>query len=228
MAIQFDKLKQVDQETRDLVTGFIKMFETELDEHCIIPSLVVTTCILFYHLGEMFTVYGEHMDVELDEACTGLRIFDIHITRETAYGNIRINNKYKCIYAWDIELTYTAKYDTFIGIDSSNKEFVDSGFFREIENTYYAFSPSALKTSSVEHQVIKPFGKKMKQGDIVRMEINTNDRTMKVYVNGEDLGIAHDNIVFDEKVYYLAVSMRTDAMYIPNILKLVCFEILSC
>ena len=143
----------------------------------------------------MFTVYGDHM--ELDDTGTQLRI-----SRETAYGNMKIIDKYKSIYSCDIELTYIAVYDTFVGIDSLNKRFIHSGFYKRIGHRYYAFSPSALKTSCVEHKVIKPFGEKMVQGDIVRMEINTNDKTTKVYINGEDLG----NSIWEYCVWWKYIS----------------------
>ena len=226
MAVQFDKLKRVDQETKDVVTGFIKMIQTELDDDCIIPSLVVTKCILFYHLNEFFTVYGDHMCTS-DDTRTRLFIWDPHISRETGYGNVIIKNKYKCIYVWNIKITNLGIYDAFIGIDASNKENINAGFYREKGHAYYAFSPSGLKTSHVEHRVFKEYGKKMKVGDIVRMEVNTNDKTMKVYLNGEDLGIAHENILFDEREYYLAVSFRSDQLYKRNSVLLLSFEIVK-
>ena len=227
MAVQFEKLKQVDQRTRDLVTGFIKSIEIQLNDDPIIPSLVVTICILFYHLGEIFTVCGDHMEVR--DTGRGLSIFEQRPTRETAYGNVIINDKYKCIYRWDIKILKFAftEYDTFIGIDSSNKEYINSGFYERYWDTFYAFGLSAVKTSSNDVRVYEKFGKRIKEGDVVRMEINTNDKTMRVCVNGEDMGIAHKDILFENKEYHLAVSLCSNYRLCENFIKLLNFEIVK-
>ena len=36
----------------------------------------------------------------------------------------------------------------------------------------------------------------------VKMELNMDDKTLKYYVNGEDQGIAFDNICFDNDQHY--------------------------
>ena len=88
-------MKDVDRRSMDLVTGYIRLADQELKNDLIIPSLVITTCISFYHLGEIFTVYGRHMTV--DQSSKGLEMKIKYgdpkgRKRSTAYGNIAIND----------------------------------------------------------------------------------------------------------------------------------------
>ena len=68
MSLNFEWLKQVDLKTKDLVNGFIKTLVNE--EDTIVPSLMVSICILFYNLGEFFSVCGDGMII--DESATKL------------------------------------------------------------------------------------------------------------------------------------------------------------
>ena len=96
--VPFENLKLVDQPTKDLVTGFIKITETKLENDCIIPSLVITTCILFYHLAEFFSICGKDMKLAKDSTLVQISSIDsqnkYEVARNTAYGNVIISNKY--------------------------------------------------------------------------------------------------------------------------------------
>ena len=198
--VSFDRLKLVDQRTKDLVEGFIKKASHDID----IPSSIVSVCILFYYLGEFFSTCGDAM--KIDDNKTILKACPL--ARNTGYGNIRINNEYNCIYSWTLKLVALDIYNTWIGIDASNKEYSHRNFSLAAKH-YYAIDVRGSKKSRISGQSSTRvnYGKRMKEGDIVKMDINTKDRTMSFWINDEYQGIAFEDVAFDGVEYYLAISL---------------------
>ena len=221
----FDKLKLVDQQTKDLVAGYIRIIEQQLDNDAIIPSLVITTCILFYHLSEFFSIYGEDMSV--DEDCTLLQIAcpGNKISRSTAYGNIKINNKYNCIYSWTIQLIKMDIFETFIGIDSSDKKYIEGGFIWSVrydeKDIFYAIGD---QFSVISNDIDQDWDDPIEEGDIVKMNVNTMDKTMAICVNNDSRGVVFKNIEFNDTEYYLAVTLATTKPDYGHTVKLLNFE----
>ena len=94
MVDQFEKLKDIPQKSKDLVCGFIRRTEKEFAKNMIIPPLIITICILFYDLGECFTIWGDNITVEDDFKTIKIRANGraYAYVRNTAYGNICINH----------------------------------------------------------------------------------------------------------------------------------------
>merc|ERR1712023_259203 len=101
----------------DLVSGYIRLAAQNFDLIC--PSLIITTCILFYHLHEMFTVYGSYMTVDkLGKVLNMQKEYEPKPPESnTAYGNLDIDDKYQCIYTWTVKIIIKHIYDVRIGID---------------------------------------------------------------------------------------------------------------
>ena len=54
------------------------------------------------------------------------------------------------------------------------------------------------------------YGAGVKIGDIVKMELNTKDKTMQFYQNEHDHGIAFRDIEFHQDItYYLAIYLES-------------------
>ena len=196
--VPFERLKFVDQATKDLVEGFIRNTSRTFSDDKVIPSLVVTICILFYHLVEFFSVCGKSMIIDDNMTILKVSVPNGKLERMTGYGNIEITNRYNCIYSWTLKLVKLDIFDTFIGIDASNKEHIDRNFTgNTTTNGHYAINARGSKFTMKTEREVFSYGKKMNTGDIVKMEINTKNRTMQFWINGESQGIAFDNIVFD-------------------------------
>ena len=216
-----------------MVNGYIKQTEKELlDNDMIIPSLVITTCILFYHLGEFFTIWGD--DVTVEDDLTTVKIKAISNTlriegyvRNTAYGNIIISKHYPCIYSWTIQILQLDVFDTFLGIESSNKTNTNTNYTRIGGNKFYAITHKLRKISHIIQTSLFIGGNltMMNVGDTVRIEINTMDKTMGIYINDIYKGIVFDNLDFNnESEYYLAVSLCTDETVFAHSVKLLDFS----
>ena len=60
MSSRFERLKHIDQSVKDLVCGYIRTVAGSDS----VPPLSDSTCLLFYHIAEYFTVIGKgvHFD----------------------------------------------------------------------------------------------------------------------------------------------------------------------
>ena len=222
-SIPFEKLRSVDQKTKDLVEGFIRSVLQNEN----IPSLILTICISFYYLGEFFSICGKGMVI--DDDMTMLKVCSLKrgtFVRNTGYGNIKIENAYHCIYSWAIKLVAMDIYNTYIGIDASDKAHVNRNF-AIVRNEYYVIDAKGTKkyrtVQNNKHQRLS-YGKKLNEGDIVKMEINTENKTMQFWINDEDQGIAFENITFDDFEYHLAISLCTDKQNYAHCVKLLDFK----
>lgn len=225
----FEKIKLVDQKTKDLVAGFIRNSEQEFNENAIIPSSITTICTLFYYLGEFFADCGKNMVIENE-----MKILKIaaprhwKVVRNTGYGNVNINNEYNCIYSWTLKLVALDSFNTYIGIDSSDKEYIDDNFSSGQNNTYYLITSRGVKSYQVskvdETHGSGSYGREMEAGDVIKMEINTKDTTMEVWINNQSQGIAFKDIAFDEVEYHFAISLCTNEANFATCVELVDFK----
>ena len=217
MSLSLENLKYVDQNTKDLVIRFIKEMQAQKDGLPIIPSLVISICILFYHLKEYFTICGDYMKIDVD----GRKVSSQHIDSSTwksntVYGNVAMNNKTHCIYTWTINTIKQNKYVITIGLDSSNKKFINDEMTHrmstQVENSkYYCISSNGMKYSHYDTQGSRAgikYGKMWYSFEpVIKMKLNTKECTSEFYVDDESQGIAFEDIKFDDETdYYFAMS----------------------
>ena len=226
MDLHFDNLKNINQQTKDLVSLFIKNMEKELNGK-IIPSLIITTCILFFYAKEFFSSIGEYMVTD-DELLT-LKISSNDnnpnsqkIARNSAYGNVVIDDKYHCIYIWTIKLLKVDVFYTYIGMDSSNKQYINENFTSDRLYNYYAMDHCGSKHNHIEGE--EEYGVEFGVNSIVKMEVNTKEKTIEYWVNGKSQGVAFKNVDFDDCVYYFAVSLCTNEFDYAHCVRLINFE----
>ena len=220
--MKFGNLRFVDERTNDLVTGFIR--EINPNSEITIPSLVSSSCILFYYLREYFTISGDRIAIS-DDKLTASTIRAQNFETNTVYGNVSINNKYNAIYSWSIQLLSYNDYTIEIGIDGSNKIYSNTDFAHKIrysvyagdekEPNYYLFTSDAGKCCHKSEQAqTEIYGKQFRPPDIVGMELNVKERTLQFYVNNKSQGIAYSDIDFDgEHEYYLAICLCAHGSY---------------
>lgn len=226
LPLSLANLKSIDPQIKDLVSGFIKQINTD-NSDTIIPSLVISICVLFYNIQEFFSVCGDGMMIEEDGSKVSMPMRR-SFRGNSAYGNVDINDKYDCIYSWTLKIVKKPGFMVNIGIDASNKAWINSNIayrmdmFPQFEENdprtknYYVFASNGCVYSHEDKQ--GGFGKiaitglrSFEKGDICKMEINTKERTFAISVN-EKTAIAFDHIEFDEnKSYNLAVSLYANS-----------------
>ena len=133
----------------------------------------------------------------------------IKSSRTTFYGKVDIKKYPLSIYEWKIKILQRGNLEIFIGIDTSYKN-NNNGFYWYggglVGSNYYTFGNSA--------RIVRPtgprdsYGVKWAAGDIIKMEINTKDSSLKYFVNDKDCGFVPRGIdLSNSKIYHLAISM---------------------
>lgn len=229
MANKIAKLKDVDLYTEHLVIGYIRqIIRIELDEDEIIPSLIISICILFLWMKEYFTIHGEHMI--LDETLKIIKMKagnDIDVISNSAYGNIPIYGTDNCIYSWTIKvLKYHPRAAPTVGISASDRTHASDGFeFRvtlPLYKYYAIYSNYTLKLNSMQSTNKYEFG----TGDIIKIELNTVNKQIEFFVNNKSRGYPWSDIYFpDNGCFYFTVSMHSiDQMTSSASLELIKFD----
>ena len=209
--LDFDKIKHVNDRTECLISGYIHQYEKKFT--VIVPELVVFYCILFYHQFEFFTAHG--YNISLSDNATTATCTQRDTFTHTVYGNIDIKKSLNAILIWTIKIVKIGSgvvdidcEDLYLGIDSSkNKENINSDFCGLSSSIYYAFGTDQARWTNVACADSGPseepqtdfdrydiYGDHLKDGDVVKMEINTDKEYLKYYINDEDLGIAYQDI----------------------------------
>ncbi len=172
----------------------------------------------FYYNPEFFTDHGE--GIQLDKAGNTCKCIK-HFKANSVYGNIKINKKMYCNkFIWDFKILNANKdVVVAIGLDSSDKHYPDTLFDNGIfnSNSFYSFE-SIYRDGISRIQRVGSTGDKYghcysdpDKQDVVTMELDTNKETLKYYLNGDDQGIAVDNISFDDDEEYIAaISMNCE------------------
>ena len=223
MSLNFESLKQVDSNTKDLVNGYIKGLGN--DESTIIPSLVVSICILFYNLQEFFAICGDVMTI--DSTLTRLTTRKVEEKpfrrRCSCYGNVIITNKYECIYSWELKIVSSNDNDKRFGITSDTS--ILNQRFTDTEKYFYAIASLGYRKS---HQ--QPYHNKCtshgiwRTGDIIKININTKERSFKLMLNDCKEDTIFENMEFDEETKYRFAISNSSKKSKANCIELVSFN----
>ena len=138
----------------------------------------------------------------------------------SAFGTIDIKENDDCIYIWTIKILDEWSMDRNIGlIDASiklspgesfdylgygdDKYYACNGAYKESHNIDLTYKHSEYEESVYDEQ----YGE-FDEGEIIKMELNTKDKTLRYFQDDIDKGIAFDNIDFsNDTVYNLALSV---------------------
>ena len=226
--LNFDKIKHVNGRTESLISGYIHEYEKKFS--VIVPELVVFYCILFYHQFEFFTAHGTNITIS-DHLTTATFNNKTRCTH-TVYGNAEIKKSLNAILIWTIKIVKIGSgvvdgdcEDLYLGIDSSNKDNIKSDFCGMSSSIYYAFGTDHARWTNAPYTYDKPleelepdfdryeiYGEYLKDGDVVKMEVNTDKEYLKYFINDEDFGIAYQNIftmgAAHFECFHFAAAMR--------------------
>ena len=235
MSAMFKKIKAINQIDKDVVIGYTKNAQNILKPQQI-PMAITYLCLLYFHQTDYFYKAGKMMKIndkgdilEVIQQCTT-------DNRSTCYGNLDIgfhSHFNKLILSWTFKIVQCPwlRKVLCIGIDSSKRRHYDS-FFADYND------PLCQKTLfyAVTHQgcMYTVNGKKLKerkemerlvarewgQGDTIRMELNAEEKQLRYFVNGLDMGIVFDIPFRENTAYNLAVFAGDKDTKI----QLLCFE----
>eukprot|EP01084_Bolivina_argentea_P209773 357244_1 len=214
----FMSLKDVDQSTKDIVTGYLqhcrKLFSNNFYPN--IPSLVTHLCMQYYFIAEYFSAHGSI--IYLNEKRTIATINENGYDECCAYGNIAITNNTPAIYKWHFRMIHP--YSTiYIGIDSSNKKCITAQYknftyCRQNSCSFYACSGTGtIYSNTLGYSRANYADMDWRTDDIVIMQLNAKKKTLKYYLNGIDKGIAFENIEFKDTQYHMAVCISRNRLY---------------
>ena len=195
----FGSITKIDNRTKLIVNGYIRL---ETKYH--IPSLIIHIIIWYFWMNERFSICGSTMKIN----CDGDIVRATKALRNTAYGTVFIDMNIPLICLWRIKiLKYQyekySQYHIFIGISSTNREYLNYGYQQSRYNHGSYNTMGCIQKKGMAKP--RTFGQSFKENDIISMELNTMNKTLKFYKNDKSQGIAFTNIPTKYK-YYLAVS----------------------
>ena len=189
MSFNFDRVKDIDDYTKSIVYGFVhssqKLFDKEQSTYYTISDLITSLIILYYHQTEYFAKCPD--DIQVNE--TKDMVQSTNTAERSIFGDIKINKHTYCNkFVWKfMVLNCSQGMLLFFGIDAS-----------EYKKT------TGLLLSYGQYQ--NCFTEQNKE-NIVEMEFDTKNTTLRYYVNGRDQGISFDDVSFDnDEQYTMAIS----------------------
>ena len=224
MSFEFERLKYVDKRSKLLLHGY--MHESEKNLSLTIPDLITFICMFYYYQFEYFTDHGDFITLNDDRTIAQISDNISHVTAHSVYGNIKIDKSLgNVILLWTLKVITLANQDgmdddLYLGIDSSNKSETHSDFSDYQRYTYYALGSDQAKWTNINSEPDSwndgkrdngyvVYGEYLKDGDIVRMEVNIPTESIKFYINDIDHGIAFDSIFSNDgtQFFHLAIAI---------------------
>ena len=217
MPTDISALRLYHQSTRLLVDCFIRQarrsfFDDDSYQNNPIPALIAYITTIYYEHYEYFTSHGSKLS--LKSGIHTIRSYgsftEYSTAYNTVYGNIKINNCCSTVkYQWTFRV-FRELYPRgifAIGIDSSNKQFIDTTFYDRRWNPNHCYSLQfeahdiTTKYSQSERK-IKYAPCKYKEMTIIKMELNVNLKTISYSFDGTDHGVAFEDVDFEENRQY--------------------------
>eukprot|EP01084_Bolivina_argentea_P212518 361225_1 len=218
----FSKSQCIDERSRNLTFGYIRNIENINT----VPFGIKNICLLYYFETEAFGKHGEKLIIS---SSSNRKCNDIVHRTDTGDVNcvfgtvvIGLDNYPNAIYCWSFKVTLYPSpmlnvwpfvqllYDSpFIGIVSARKA-INNDCFSKKEYAYNFYGRDttwkSLKCNNY-NLTIASYGAydKIKSGDIIKMEVDLKNKSIKYFHNNKDLGFTFNEIDLNYK-YYLGIS----------------------
>ena len=209
MSSLFNKIKSVKQWEKDLVLGYHNEAQ-QLVAPKQIPLAISYLCLIYHHEYDYFDKVWEEFDMKINEKRDEFEYYSTASPNATVYGQMDIKISY--IYSWKFLITavdddYASGEYLSIGITDSTEHvsddfsIIDAG--QSVPHSFYAYLSHGEKTATDTNDEL--YGSTSDVGDIVEMTVNTNKKQISFSVNGDDDGVAYNNIDFQLRKYKMAV-----------------------
>ena len=217
--VDFTKLKGVDERSKNIVFGYLRRSQKLLTrKYMNISPLIYYICLHYYNIPEHWTINEQYINhIQLNNSRDTVEI--TMDERITIYGTIYTHNNKNCVYRWDVKIINCAAGDTiYIGIDSSNKQLFNKNFCNKKSNgnIFYAISSEGEIVSQTHFEGYY-CGRFNNEDDVVRIELDTKNKTFKGYKNGIESGVAFYSINLSNSFNFAAsMSMKSSCLQLIN------------
>ena len=160
----------------------------------------------YYNPTEAISTYGKHL--KYDDINNIIK--NIGYSVGTAYGSVNIDfdrDDYM-LYIWTLKIKFEIGR-IYIGIDSSNKLYINDDFSSPNNDKYdyYSIASQYIFAQNVhcEQEYLDRF--KWINGDIIKIAVNTKTKTIRLKQNLFPYINVFKNIEFKNKIFNLAITL---------------------
>lgn len=221
MSTLFSLLKYVDDRSRDLAFGYIRL-ESKLQQlnQYEIPKEIKNLCLMYFFEFEQFYEY----DAKKLKVSSSSEYRQNDIVEQIATGCwysvytrfiIDPQQQPNGIFIWKVQFTRPQerykKASPAIGIVSVEHNPLDSYCFMSYNHQFYCWQTAWQNARTMKEKgdasVSPSYGgqRGLDTGDIVTIQVDIKNKSLRFYLNDKDLGIAHGNIKMEYK-YKFAMS----------------------
>ena len=223
-ALDLSRAKSIPQKEKDLINGFIRRIQAIFPKHTTyfnIPTSINLICALFYNLYVNDRWDPKHIGVyhkltnnsySIDHYKDGWQ--------SSSFGSVIV--KSPGIYRWRFKISQLAhtsvQYDMYwsvvLGVwkiksarkPPSNTYFANTGKKVGYNLWGYAYDTTTgvLIGSKGTNADGPKYGQKCRKGDIIEIELDLNEFTLRYIINDKDMGISHKDI--EDTEYRVALS----------------------
>ena len=220
------KLKFIGQWEQDLVFGYCRYIQTLLPEQHV-PMAIMSLILLYHHEYDLFNYSSK--DIQINECKDIIIRVDQNMWHQKAYGLMNITKgKLGLTYTWKFKISGDwSLQPPSIGIiqiyphdiipnqvdfyDDSNIFYVDNNYKFNLYSYWFSMIATGHKMTNISNKCYNTFNydhmSGFKDGDIVKMKINTNYGTIQFAINDIWGPIAFDNIDFSIGKYRLRIRL---------------------
>ena len=212
-----DRLKNVNQRTKDAVNGYIKQCQALLSmdnnsTYYIIPELVIQWILYFYAIGEEFdpSVCRDSFKLTAENTCIE--------SLKNSYKNAYLTNVVsEGVHKWEFKIHNASTYNPItIGIwKAQYTKITDQGLSYECaKGKYYGWDATRNYLTYGDDNGTKPSwgDRNVKTGDIVQVILDLINFELLFDLNGKSQGVAFKNIEQCDYVVAAYIFQKGDSM----------------
>lgn len=215
MTTLFQRLSKIDEVSKQTIQGWLRLRKKSLSLKQIIPSLISSLIILYYHPDEIFIAKCSNNIKLSANKKSILQVMDKSSRDEqfrafyvTCYGinEISLQQQYNYKYQWDIRINKCCqkfgqyKYDMrnfpiFIGIISS--DICDANkcvFGHAKDGIQFVYGSDGEIFIDCGISKGSTYGESFGESDVISVYLDLQNMRINFALNGKDQGVVHRNI----------------------------------
>mmetsp|Transcript_527 Transcript_527/g.742 ORF Transcript_527/g.742 Transcript_527/m.742 type:complete len:241 (+) Transcript_527:676-1398(+) len=212
---RLEDVKDIDQETKHTVTGYIRDIEQQFPAdraYYTFPTLALHLCLLYFYHPEQFDPNRCHSDYKLSHRNTA--VSKHHASNNGCVLLSKVVSKGR--HCWKFQLTEmdSCSFTISIGVVKANAVMDLSATIRShsFRSKAYGWVVSGSYLFKGDGDEIRDYTEHDEsgchEGDIIDMILDLDALQLRYYRNGTDLGVAYHSI--EQTEYKAAVSMYND------------------